>query len=87
MRKKGRIDHEALVNRYAAALGEHFDSVLILTTRTESGMTQMGNVGRGNWYGQYGSAREWIVKQEARTRHRAVQPADDDDGDDCPSGA
>ncbi len=52
-------------------LGEHFDSVQIFTTRHDEG-GEGGTVnvalGSGNFYSRYGQCREWIVKQEERTR-------------------
>lgn len=52
-------------------LGEHFDSVVILTTRYEhgdDGNTVNINYGTGNWFSRYGQCREYLIKCEERTR-------------------
>lgn len=65
-------DHDLKMVREAAErLGEHFDSVQILTTRHEPG-TEDGtvnvNYGVGNWFTRYGQVREWLIKCEERTK-------------------
>lgn len=60
-----------IVKHAAEKLGEHFDSVQILTTRHESG-EEKGTInvcyGVGNWFARYGLAKDWCVRSEERTR-------------------
>lgn len=52
-------------------LGEHFDSVMILTTRYDPAAadgTVNINYGCGNWFARYGQVREFLAKCEERTR-------------------
>lgn len=59
-----------MVKKAAEKLGEHFDTVQILTTRHESGKeggTVNINFGVGNWFARYGLARDWIVRCERDT--------------------
>ncbi len=65
---------KALVNRHAAELGEHFESVLILVTRAhpdDGAKTQSYERGSGNFYAQYGHAREWLAMQDEFQRAEA----------------
>jgi len=64
-------DDMARVQSAIDALGEHFDTVQILTTRHEEGSdggTVNVSLGSGNWFARYGQCREWLIKQEERTR-------------------
>ena len=60
-----------MVKKATQSLGEHFDSVLILTTRhdptTEGGTTNI-NYGCGNWFARYGQVREYLIKCDERTK-------------------
>lgn len=55
----------------AAALGETFDHVLIIASsgspNTES-KSNMWAAGTGNYYAQYGLAKDWIIQMEMRTK-------------------
>lgn len=55
-----------MVKRVAAQLGEHYDSVQIFATRSESGQggTVHAEYGVGNWYARFGQVREWLSTQE-----------------------
>ena len=60
-----------MVRATAEKLGEHFDTVLILTTRHEAGQedgTVNVNYGVGNWFARYGQAKEWVLKCDERTK-------------------
>lgn len=57
--------HE-LVDEFAAKLGEHFDSVQIMTSWNSFGDTHALFVGRGNWYSRQGLAHEFITKDKAQ---------------------
>lgn len=55
----------------AEKLGEHYDSVLIIATTHEpelDGGTRIMCGYAGNYYAQVGSAREWLLQQDERTR-------------------
>lgn len=61
----------ARVDNAAAALGEHFDSVQIITTKLSSGETTTTSVGRGNWHARQGSVRMWLMRQDTAERAEA----------------
>jgi len=68
-----------MVKKHAEALGEHFDSVQIFTTRhepTTAGGTATVQYGVGNYYARYGQAREWVLKQDEWTRVEARKEDD-----------
>jgi hypothetical protein len=60
-----------MVKKASEKLGEHFDTVLILTTRydpaTADGTVNI-NYGCGNWFARYGQVREYLIKCDERTR-------------------
>ena len=73
---------DAMLDRHAAALAEHFDSVIIITTRHGEG-TGMYARGAGNFYAQLGSARDWVARQDAMNRRHAIETSrrDEDEED------
>ncbi len=65
----GRPDRDVeRVSNAAAALAEHFDSVQIIATRCDDGCTSMTHAGKGNWYAREASLREYLLKQDERSR-------------------
>lgn len=64
-----------LIEHHAAILSEHFDTVEIITTRhqpntgdkDENG-TVMCNSGTGNYFARYGSVKEWLLRNDERSR-------------------
>jgi hypothetical protein len=60
----------AILDSHVAQLCEHFDTVQIFVTRQngEENVTMTADKGNGNWYARYGQVREWITKQEERTK-------------------
>ena len=52
------IDKE--IDTFCARMSEHVDSILVLVTKPEAGMTAFHASGRGNWYAQSASARHWL---------------------------
>lgn len=63
-----------LLKSAAQALGEHFDTVQIFTTRHESGEldgTVRSNYGCGNWYARYGQVRQWVIMEDEAARELA----------------
>lgn len=58
---------QAILDKVAAQLSEHFDAVQILTTWMDpEGQTLMLSRGRGNWYARLGMAREMITTDDSR---------------------
>lgn len=53
-------------------LGEHFESVQILATRTESGWTQRCFSGTGNFYARLGMAHEFIDEDNAKESAKQI---------------
>lgn len=57
-----------LVEKAVQDLCEHFDSVQIYaTSQTEKGALKF-SWGAGNWFTRYGQVKEWIVREEERSR-------------------
>lgn len=62
---------QALVQKHAAELGEHFDSVRIFVTwpnTNDSTNTQAYDAGSGNFYAQLGHVHEWLEIQREYQR-------------------
>ena len=60
------------VREACEALGEHFDTVQIFTTRHESGEfggTVNVRYGVGNWFARKGQIEDGRVKEDETTRH------------------
>lgn len=76
VKEKADLD---LVEKHVKQLGEFFDSVQIFTTRHEQGEKD-GTInialGCGNWFSRYGQVRDYLVKQDERTR-KYIQREDD----------
>ena len=53
------------IGKAVGALTEHFDSVLIIATLAENKNTRMFVQRYGNWHAVFGSAYEWVRKQQA----------------------
>ena len=70
------------VKKAATDLAEHFDSVQIIVTRhgTEESNenTTVVSSGKGNWFARYGSVREWLTKEDARTTRQVMEEEDGD---------
>lgn len=74
-----------LIDRTAAALGEHFDAVQILASfPTDGGGTRCLKRGTGNWYARQGMAHEFINEDQADDLStqiaRKLEPPDDAEG-------
>jgi len=50
-----------MLKRYAAQIGEHFDTVQIFATRQEGDGAVTFCSGVGNWYTRYGQVRLWCA--------------------------
>lgn len=59
----------ALLKSHALQIFEHCESVQIVATlhKPDRG-TRVINWGEGNYFARYGSAKEWVVKQEEQMR-------------------
>lgn len=68
-----------MLRRHVDQLGEHFDTVMIFTTRHEAG-TRGGTVnahwGSGNWFARYGQIRHWLIKEDEGAK---CEPREDRD--------
>lgn len=54
----------ALVDKAVNLLSEHFDTVQIFITKTESNSTYAGAKGSGNFYARRGQIRDWMIKED-----------------------
>lgn len=63
-----------LLQKSVAGLMEHFDTVQIFATRYHgpSKGTRSITHGAGNYYARQGAVREWIVEDDAKTRHDII---------------
>lgn len=63
------------VEKAAAALGEHFDTVQIFCTRQESGAGGTVNVafGQGNWFARFGHVQAWLETEQEGNRSRITR--------------
>jgi hypothetical protein len=74
---KQRQEDAERVTRHLEELGEHFDSVVILTTRHMP--VEAENAGKvitttkisGNWLTAYGRMKEWVEFEDERIRDHA----------------
>lgn len=64
--------HQKIIASHAVQLGEHFDSVQIICTRYDgvSGQSYKASAQYGNWYTNYGAAREWVAEKDQELRDR-----------------
>ena len=65
-----------IMDKHAASLSEHFDSVRVFCTKqTEDGEcnTVALDVGRGNFYAQLGHIIEWLRVQDQYQRNWAIR--------------
>lgn len=62
----------ALLEKHAAILGEHFESIRIFAV-VNRGDGNYGRItrGAGNYFSQFGSVRDWLLETEQDTRNRA----------------
>lgn len=69
---KDADDLQELLKKNAQQLGEHFESVVIIATKTYSGDDHVRfKASSGNHYANVGSVREWLVFQEEKVRIQA----------------
>lgn len=69
-----QAEAEKLLDDAVARLGEHFDSVQILASWNEEGLTLCCKRGVGNWYARQGMAHEFINADQAQeTAHQIAQ--------------
>lgn len=68
------LDAEAAqaVKQCLSRLGEHFEAVQILATRTEEGWTNRCFKGAGNFYARMGMAQEFITEDQAKESAKQI---------------
>lgn len=63
-----------IVERAVNALAEHFETIQVFVTRSNSevGAKPEGTInvalGAGNWFARYGQVKEWCVRSDEDTR-------------------
>lgn len=67
------LEAEKFLDQHVDQLLEHFDSIRIFATVKEDGgeCTIGVNRGGGNFYAQFGQAREWVLVQDEYTKEKA----------------
>lgn len=61
----------------ALALGEHFDSVLLIATIQQDGESYVLDDGAGNAFARFGSAEAWISDQQEIHKSMFVRGEED----------
>ena len=79
-----RADKQAfdrdLPRKCCAQMMEHFDSVQIFASRYEPEVgTIIANFGAGNWFTRAGQVREWLCKEDQRSRNEITNVSADED--------
>jgi len=72
-----------LLDDTAAAISEHFESVVIIATRSNpeaERYTELLTGGRGNWYAQRASMREVLVNDDAFVLADQIRKAQNGEG-------
>lgn len=59
---------EGLLEKHAAELSEHFDSVQIFATRLEPKSTRYWSHGEGNYFTRYGQVLDWMRRQDEQRK-------------------
>lgn len=57
---------EEYVEKKAVELGDHFDSVQIMVSWNEEGVSRCLKRGNGNWYARQGMSHEFITESQAQ---------------------
>lgn len=57
-----------LIEAHANMLARHFDSVQIICTRHDADGSNIYAGGRGNWFARAGSIREWLTREDEKSR-------------------
>lgn len=80
MSEDEKAELKKIVSAAASHLAEHFESVLILCSKgSDDGNSNTAGieVGRGNFYAQYGHAAEWLAMQDQFQRNEAIRRDDE----------
>jgi hypothetical protein len=56
-------------------LQHHLVNIRVFITKTEEGLAKTYDHGGGDWYSVYGSVREWLIKQDERSKISVHQEA------------
>lgn len=72
-----------IVDRAAASLAEHFDSVQIFVTKHDGGkqVTRSLESGKGNMQARLGHVHQWLVVQDQYARNYAMRKDREDDSE------
>lgn len=63
---------ERLIQRHAAAIAEHVDTVRIFITKNRGNGSYGGySHGEGNYFAQRDSVRDWLIRNDQATRNEA----------------
>lgn len=73
---------EKIVQRHVDALGEHFEAVQILASRTTVHGTESVFLGSGNWYSRTGMAADFLKRDEATTLADKMPKPPPEEGED-----
>lgn len=67
-----------LLEKHCQQLMEQFDSVQIFVTRqnTEDDTTMSHTHGSGNWFCRIGQIKEWIIRQDEKSKIEFREPQD-----------
>lgn len=49
-------------------LEHHLVNIRVFITKTEEGQAKLYDYGGGDWYAIYGGVREWLIKQDERSK-------------------
>jgi hypothetical protein len=76
---------EREIEAFAARMSEHVDSIRIFVTYPEAGMTAAQSAGRGNWFAQRESCREWLSRNDQSDLANMIGDAvaKDEDEESC----
>lgn len=72
---------ERLVEQALASISEYCDTVHVFVTRYNgaTGNTVHYSTGTGNWFARSGQIKDWLIKEDERTRKYARKYLDEDD--------
>lgn len=72
---------QRILERHAAALMEHFESVQIVAVAADRGdrTVTMHSRGMGSYYERMGAVRHWLQREETHNSGVMLEPEDGDD--------
>ena len=73
---------ERQIDAALARLSEHVDTCLVIATRrTADGQTRIMYNSQGNYFAVIGSAKSYVIDQDAKQKYRAEREADLEGGE------